>query len=152
MLEALPAAIKVAALTVETLPDALAQLWELAQDDERPTNPHPSHPLRVLCELAEFGVAKPIWFNGMVIDIVSTWFADGQRVSPFDVLEPMLATEGDESTVRGHTITFQPFALRPESIMNLRQRVIDLAFDELESPDLRRSGAAAKLLKSAVRF
>lgn len=152
VLEALPAAIKVAALTVETLPDALAQLWELAQNDERPTNPHPSHPLRVLCELAEFGVAKPIWFNDMVIDIVSTWFADGQRVSPFDVLEPMLATEGDDSTVRGHTITFQPFALRPDSIMNLRQRVIDLAFEELESPDLRRSGAAANLLKSAVRF
>ena len=36
--------------------------------------------------------------------------------------------------------------------MKLRQRVIDLGFEELESPDLRRSGAAAKLLKSALQF
>lgn len=152
VLEALPPVIKLAALTEEMLPEALAQLWELAQGDVRPTNPYPSHPLRVLREVAEFGVAKPIWFNNMVIDIVSTWFADGQRVSPFHVLEPMLATEGDDSTVRGHAITFQPFALRPESITSLRQRVIDLAFEELKSPDLRRSGAAAKFLNSAVQF
>lgn len=152
VLEVLPPVIKHAALTEATLPEALAQLWELAQGDGRPTNPHPSHPLRVLCELAEFGVAKPIWFNEMVVDIASTWFVDGQRLSPFDVLETMLATEGDDSTVRGHTITFQPFALNPQSVMRVRQRVIDLAFEELDSSDLRRSGAAAKLLKSAMQL
>jgi transcriptional regulator with XRE-family HTH domain len=152
VLEALPEAIKLAALTEETLPEALGQLWELAQGDARPTNPHPSHPLRVLCELAEFGVGKPIWFNDLIVDIVSTWFVDGQQLSPFDVLEPMLATEGDESSVRGYTITFQPFALKPQSIMRVRQRVIDLGFEELDSPDLRRSGAAAKALKSAVQL
>jgi hypothetical protein len=152
VLEALPPAIKLAALTEQTLPEALAQLWELAQGDVRPTNPHPSHPLRVLSELAEFGVAKPIWFNDVIVDIASTWFVDSQRLSPFEVLESMLATEGDDSTVRGDTITFQPFALKPQSIMRVRQRVIDLAFEELDSPDLRRSGAAAKLLKSAMQL
>lgn len=152
VLEALPAVIKLAALTEETLPEALAQLWELAQRDKRPTNPHPSHPVRVLCELAQFGVGKPIWFNDLIVDCASTWFVDGQMLSPFDVLEPMLATEGDESSVRGHTISFRPFALDPQSILRVRQRVIDLAFEELGSPDLRRSGGAAKALKSAVQL
>jgi predicted transcriptional regulator len=152
VLESLPTAIKPAALTVETLPVALAQLWELAQGDDRPTNPNPNHPLRVLCELAEFGVTKPIWFNDLIVDVVSGWFEDGQRLSPFDVLEPMLATEGDDSTLRGNTITFTPFGLNPQSVMRIRQRIIDLAFEELESGDLRRSGAAAKLLKSAMQF
>jgi transcriptional regulator with XRE-family HTH domain len=152
VLEALPAAIKLAALTEDTLPEALAQLWELAQGDTRPTNPHPSHPLRGLRELAEFGVGKPIWFNDLIVDSASAWFVDGQQLSPFDVLEPMLATEGDESSFRGHTISFQPFALNPQSIMRVRERVIDLAFKELGSPNLRRSGAAAKALKSALRF
>lgn len=152
MLEVLPAAIKPTAFTEDTLPEALAQLWELAQDDARPTNPYPSHPLRVLRELAEFGVGKPIWFNNLIVDSASTWFVDDQQLSPFDVLEPMLETEGDESFFRGHTITLQPFALNPKSIMKVRQRVIDLAFEELGSPDVRRSGAAAKALKSAVRF
>lgn len=152
VLQALPSALKFAAMDLDTVPEALNQLWELAQGDERPTNQHPEHALRVLCELAEFGVAKPIWFNDQVVDIASTWFADGQRLSPFDVLEPMLATEGEDSSVRGHTITFQPYSLNPQSILRVRQRVIDLGFEELGSSDLRRSGAAAKFLKSALRY
>lgn len=152
VLQALPPALKLAAMNPDTLPEALNQLWELAQGDQRPTNQHPEHPLRVLCELAEFAVAKPIWFNDQVVDIASTWFADGQRPSPFDVLAPMLATEGDESSFRGHTITFKPFSLNPQSIMRVRQRVIDLGFVELCASDLRRSGAAASFLQSALRY
>lgn len=152
VLQALPPALKFAAMNPDTLPDALNQLWELAQGDERPTNQHPEHAVRVLRELARFGVAKPVWFNDQIIDVASAWFADGERLSPFDVLEPMLATEGEDSSVRGHTITFKPFSLNRQSIMRVRQRVIDLAFEELRSSDLRRSGAAAKFLKSALRY
>lgn len=152
VLQALPPALKLAAMTLATLPGALNQLWKLAQDDDRPTNPDPQHPLRILRELAEFGLAKPVMFNSRIVDIVSTWFVGGQRLSPFEVLEPMLATEGDDSRFRGHTITFQPYSLDPTSVMKVRQRVIDLAFEELKSPDRRRAGAAVKLLKSALRF
>ncbi len=152
VLQALPPALRLTAMTAETLPDALNQLWELAQNDKRPTNQHPQHALRVLRELAEFGVGKPIGFNDRVIDTVSKWFADGQDLSPFEVLEPMLATEGEETRFRGHTLLFQPYSLNLQVITPLRQRVIDLAFDELGSYDLRRAGAAAKILKSALRY
>ena len=152
VLQALPPTLRLAALNVDTLPEALSQLWELARDDERPTNQYPEHPLRALRELAEFATAKPIWFNDHIVDIASTWFADGQRLSPFDVLEPMLATEGEDTSLRGHTITFQPYALNPQSIMRVRQRIIDLAFEELGSSDLRRAGAAARFLKSALHY
>lgn len=152
VLRALPPALKLAAMHADTLPEALNQLWELAQRDERPTNQHPDHARRVLRELAQFEVAKPIWFNDQIVDVASRWFADDQRLSPFDVLEPMLATEGENSSVRGNTISFQPFSLNPQSIMRVRQRVIDLAFEELGSSDLRRSGAAAKFLKSALHY
>jgi len=152
VLQALPPALKLAAMTLTTLPEALSQLWNLAQNDDRPTNPNSQHPLRILRELAELGAAKPLAFNDRIIDIVSTWFVGGQRLSPFEVLEPMLATEGDDSRFRGHTITFQPYSLDPTSVMKVRQRVIDLAFAELKSPDRRRAGAAVKLLKSALRY
>src|SRR5690606_36592734 len=152
VLQALPPVLKLAAMSVDTLPEALAQLWELAQSDERPTNQHPEHALRALRELAAFGLAKPVWFNDQIVDIASTWFVDGQRLSPFEVFEPMLATEGEESSARGHTITFQPYSLNPQSVMPVRQRVIDIAFEELGSSNLRRSGAAAEFLKSAVRY
>lgn len=152
VLQALPPVLKLSAMSMATLPEALSQLWELAQGDHRSTNPNPEHPLRILRELAGFGLEKPVMFNSRIVDIVSTWFVDGQQLSPFEVLEPMLATEGEDSRFRGHTITFRPYSLDPSSVMKIRQRVIDLAFTQLESPDLRRSGAAVKLLKSALRF
>lgn len=151
VLHALPPTLKLAAMTLETLPEALGQLWELAREDDRPTNPHHDHPLRVLRELAELGAAKPLVFNHRIIDLVATWFEDGQRLSPFEVLEPMLATEIEDTRFRGHTITFQSYSLNPASVMNVRQRVIDLAFEELNSPDRRRAGSAARLLKSALQ-
>jgi len=52
VLQALPPALKLASLTLTTLPEALSQLWRLAQKDDRPLNPNPEHPLRALRELA----------------------------------------------------------------------------------------------------
>lgn len=152
VLEALPPVLRLAAMNADSLPEALNQLWELAQGDKRPPNQQPEHALRVLQELAGFGVGKPIWFNNRIVDVALTWFADDQRLSPFVVLEPMLATEGEDSTFQGHTIAFRPYSLNPESIMRVRQRVIDFAFDELGSSNLRRSGAAAMFLKSALHY
>ena len=152
VLEALPAALKSAALNADTLPEALAQLWMLAQADDRHDRSRPGHSMRVLKELAEFALTKPLWFNSIVIDVVATWLADGQRISPLEVLEPMLATEADSFSVRGNTILFKPFSIRASAVMAHRQRVIDLAFAELRTGDLLRAGAAAKLLKSALQF
>ena len=151
VLRALPPTLKLAAMTLDALPKALGQLWELARQDDRPVNPHHDHPLRVLRELAGFGAAKPLVFNHRIIDVAATWFEDGQTLSPFEVLEPMLATEIEDSRFHGHTVTFQSYSLSPASVTTVRQRVIDLAFEELHSPDRRRAGSAARFLKSALQ-
>lgn len=151
VLHELPPVQARAALNFETLPEALSQLWELAQIDQRPTNQYPGHALRVLRDIAEFESGKPLEYNHAVIDTVQGWFRDGLRVSPFEVLEPMLATEGNDSSMRGHTITFRPFAFVAANVRPLRQRVIDLAFDEITSADLRRAACAVDALESALR-
>lgn len=152
VLHELAPALKMAAMNFVTLDEALAQLWELAQADQRPTNPHPGHSLRVLAETAEFDICKPLDYNHAVIDTVQTWFDNDSRISPFQVLEPMLATEGDDTSLRGHTLTFRPYPFIAASVMPVRQRVIDLAFDEITSQDLRRAAAAVALLKAALRY
>lgn len=152
VVHALPPALKLAAMNADSLPEALNQLWDLAQRDERPINQNPEHALRVLRELAEFGLAKPIWFIDQIVDIATSWFADTQQLSPFEVLEPILATEGEDSHFRDNTISFRPYSLNPQSVTRVRERVIDLAFEEISSTDLRRSGAAAKFLQSALRY
>lgn len=152
VLHALPSALKFAAMNADSLPEALNQLWDLARRDEHPVNQNPEHAIRVTRELAEFGVAKPIWFIDKIIDIVTSWFGDAQQLSPFEALEPILATEGEDSHLRDHTLRFRPYSLDPQSVTRVRQRVIDLAFREISSQDLRRSGAAAKFLQSALRY
>ena len=152
VLHALPAVHARAALEYETLDEALNQLWDLARNDDRPTNQYHSHPLRVLCDIAEIRPGKPIAYLEAVIDNARTWFSDDLPVSPFDVLEPLLATEGATTRAGRLNITFQPFLLDAQSVKPLRARVIDLAFVELASPNLRRAARAAKTLESALRL
>lgn len=152
VLHELPPVVKLAAMNFDTLVEALSQLWELAQADERPPNQFPDHALRVLRDLATFDIGKPLSYNRAVLDTVASWFAGGLRVSPFQVLEPMLATEGNDSTLRGHTVTFRPFPFIAASVLPVRQRVIDLAFAEIASPDLARAAAATDILRVALRY
>ena len=72
--------------------------------------------------------------------------------SPFDVLEPMLATEGMENRARGYQLIFKPFVLTPTSVAPLRERVLDLAFRELCSPNHRRAVRAADAIGHALRY
>lgn len=152
VLHELPPVLRLVAFTFEYLAEALSQLWELAQGDERLPNQYPDHAIRILRELAEFDIGKPLSYNHAVLDTAATWFADRLRVSPFQLLEPMLATEGNDSTLRGHTITFRPFPFIASSVLPVRQRVIDLAFAELASGDLARASAATDILGVALRY
>jgi hypothetical protein len=77
---------------------ALCLLWSLAQDDDRPTNQFPDHPMRVLAEMAELGTGKPFDYLFAVIDAAESWLGEPAKLSPLDVLEPMLAVEGAAST------------------------------------------------------
>jgi hypothetical protein len=152
VLEALPLILKYCAMTLDTLPEALQQLWRLAADDVRPLNSTSEHPIRILRDLAEISIAKPLAYNKRIVDVARGWFADVTPHSPFEVLEPMLATEGHESSFRAHTLTFRPFSLEPSSVRTVRQQVIDLAFEELRSADLKRAAAAVKAIQHALRY
>lgn len=152
VLNAMPPMLKSAAFTFEALPEALNLLWELAQADERPTNQFPDHAMRVLQDLAEFELGKPAEYNAAVIDAATQWFADDQRLNPFDVLAPMLATEGSRQTYQDFTVTFQPFPLNVEAVIPLRERVIQLALAEAKCPNARRAVAGIHVLESALRY
>ena len=137
------------------LPDVLDILWHLGRRDDRPTNQFPQHALRVLQDLAALELGKPLAFNHAVIDAATRWLAqrlgDSQH-SPFDALEPMLATEGSEDLARGYTLIFKPFVLTPASVASLRQRIIDLAFHELRSSDLRVAVRAVDAIAHALQY
>ncbi|KRB46532.1 hypothetical protein ASD90_22640 [Terrabacter sp. Root181] len=152
VLSELVSMLKPAAYTFETLPTVLELLWELAKNDERNTNQHPEHPLRVLVDLAGFELTKPVNYNEAVFEVASQWFHDTNDLSPFEVLKPLLATESSSQSYQGYTLSFQPFALNTGVVMPLRERVVALAFQEVQQPDVRRAVAAIECLEAAMRY
>jgi transcriptional regulator with XRE-family HTH domain len=135
----------------EFLRPALDRLWALAQDDKRPTNQHPDHPLRVLQAIADLRTGKPFAYIDVVIDAAADWLTMPSRLSPFDLVEPVLAVEGSNEVSTDMTLTFYPFGIDPISVRPVRQRVVDLAFDQAESSDLPSAIRAIKTLGQAIR-
>jgi transcriptional regulator with XRE-family HTH domain len=136
---------------LEFLRPALNRLWALALDDQRPTNQHPEHPLRVLRGIADLRTGKPFVYIDAVIDAATDWLTAPSRLSPFDVLEPILAVEGSDEVSSDMALTFHSFGVDPVSVRPVRQRVVDLAFTQAESSDVPSAVRAIKTLEQAIR-
>jgi transcriptional regulator with XRE-family HTH domain len=155
VLHSLPEVLKLVAYNVDYLPESLDLLWRLAQDDTRPTNQNPDHPIRILSELAGYDNAKPAAFNSALIDAAERWLkelsADSVH-SPFDVIEPMLATEGTTHSSEGLTITLRPFLVNAKVVEPLRDRVVAVALTEARSSDLKRAVRAVAAVEAGLRY
>jgi len=156
VLHHLPSVVENVAYDPESLPDALDLLWQLAQRDERPTNQHPEHPIRILRNLAEYRLGKSRVYSEAVIDAAEGWLTQQQDTdpphSPFDVLEPLLATEGEDRTFDVHRVTLRSFSLNSEAVRELRSRVMDLALREARAADPRRAVRAVQAMRTALRY
>lgn len=151
VIHGLPPVLKAIGYHLEQLPDALDLLWTLAQDDDRPTNQFPDHPMRVLVEMADLHTGKPFDYLYAVIDAAESWLRQPSKLSPFDVLEPMLAVEGSDNFSSGMTITFHAYGLAPDSVRGVRSRVISLAADNAKTEDVVTAVRAVKALEAAIR-
>ncbi|MBP7705035.1 MAG: restriction endonuclease [Caulobacter sp.] len=153
-LEVVPEILRNIAYTAEYLDEAVALLWEMGRQDERRTGPHPSHPMRVLAEMAAFEDGKPFEINDAMFGFALAQ-ADRDDVwsgayTPLDLLEPFLATEGvhDESTSRGITMT--PFQLRYDVLTPYRTQVVDKLFDLMGQQDPVTARKAALAIQNAL--
>jgi transcriptional regulator with XRE-family HTH domain len=147
--------LKHAAMTVEHVEAAASRLWELGKDDQRALNQYPSHPIRVLRELAEIAPGKPAeycervvqWAIGM-INARKDPFGEN---SLFGVLEAALATEGHTTESQGHSIAMTAFTVRRQGVAAMRRTAIDFLLQALEAPDRRMATRAACALEHALR-
>ncbi|MDQ2873910.1 MAG: helix-turn-helix domain-containing protein [Actinomycetota bacterium] len=135
----------------EFLRPTLDRLWALAQEDTRPTNQHPEHPLRVLRGIADLHTGKPFAYINAVIDAAADWLTTPSSLSPFEVIEPILAVEGSDEVSSEMKLTFHPFGIDPVSVRPVRQRVVDLAFTQAESSDIPSAVRAINMLGQAIR-
>jgi hypothetical protein len=128
VLNALPPLLKGTSFNLDYLPRSCDLLWHLGRDDERQTNPHPEHAIRVLSDLAGYDIDKPVEVNSAVLNAIERWLkepdAHEHLHSPLDVLDPLLAKEGDAARYRGHSIIFRPFAVSFETTKPIREKAI----------------------------
>jgi transcriptional regulator with XRE-family HTH domain len=148
--------LRTAAYDPEALPEAADVLWELARGDARHPNQHPNHALRILSELASFDQRGVTTFQQALPAIVERWLhrpqREGDAHDPLTVLNPLLAADGHQEIWDALALTFRPFLVNPDApaVAELRSRVLDLAFGQLTSPDLRRAAAAAQTIGAAL--
>ncbi|MGW6879495.1 hypothetical protein ACWGEU_04405 [Streptomyces goshikiensis] len=154
---ALVPVLQAAAHSLEFLPQAATLLWRLGRDDKRPLHRYPSHPLRVLEELAGYTRWGPTKYQQILVSQVERWLAREPATpsvhQPLSVLTPVLATEGDDQlwTPTTWTLTFSPYVLAPtKEILDIRGTVLDVAFKELGHPQPERASAALSLIGKAL--
>ncbi|MGA5887034.1 hypothetical protein ACPCK4_32385 [Streptomyces cellulosae] len=159
VLQALAPVLQATAYHSEFLPQAAALLWVLGRDDARPTRQHPRHPLRILEEVASFTRLGPTDRQQILIAQVERWLGRTRDVpsihQPLSVLAPILATEGQDEvwTPSDWTLTFRPYVLLPApAVLEVREAVLDLAFEELGRPEHERASAAISVIGAALNL
>ncbi len=156
VLKELPSVLENVGYNLDHLPATVDILWDLARYDARPTNQYPNHPIRVLSELAAYGVAKPAVFQEILVDGVERWLEREDLgewpYSPFEVIKPLLATEVEVRRSDGLSLTLQSFLVNVEAVKGLRGRVLNLAFAEAHLDDPKRAVDAVETIEAAITY
>ncbi|SEH40331.1 ATPase [Tardiphaga sp. OK245] len=155
-LKQLPQIFRYAAYNLEHLPRAAAALWELGKDDERQTNQHPEHAIRVLAELCEVQPNKPFAYNQAILEFGLALAVEpgcwNCRHTPLDILTPIFKTEGHTTTSQAYTMSFNPFTVHADAVKGMRGRVVDLILELMENPNIRVATRAADAIADALRY
>ncbi len=137
----------------EWLYRACELLWRLAQSDQRPTNPHPDHPARILCDLAGYSRYKPLDCTQQVTSQAIDWLQrDGGKLV-FDILDHALRKEFEDHISDGHAVTFyvsSALELGQERVLALRDQVLDAVIEQFLGNDTSLAVRAAESLGLAL--
>jgi hypothetical protein len=133
---------------------AMELLWELARDDDRPTNPHPNHPLRVLTDLG--GYDHTAAHHNALLELVEREAlrrdVDDHPNSPLPLASALLAREGMTSHSRGLTWQLGSYTVNAEATQRWRRRIRALLVDRALRGSARQQLIAAELFGDALRL
>lgn len=154
VLETLPELLRGISYNLNYLPRCADILWRLGRDDARATGSRPEHPMRILIDLAAYDSGKPVAVNRTMTDAVERWLKEPDvhehLHSPLEVLDPMLAKEGDSARSRGHGVVFRPFAVSFERTKKAREKIISLLSECLEAESTKVVFHALKSLTKTL--
>lgn len=154
MRDGLARILRQVAFGLDYLPEACQLLWWMGRNDARALNSHPDHPIRVLQDLAAYGLRKPIGYNAAVLEAAGQWVADpslgNYRYSPLDVLDKLLVKYGENWESHGFSIGFGYFGLDQQYVGPLRKTAIEDVSSLLKSDRPRVVGRALDSLHQII--
>lgn len=130
--------------------EATGILWQLAKRDGRRPNNYPDHAQRVLTDLAEYGRYKPIAINDRMVDFAARMIErpdafDGP-FTPLDIVDRLLAKEGEFTESEGLMFSIGGFALNYPAVRPVREKALRLVESCLKSEDAKAARQAVDSL------
>lgn len=155
-LSALADILRNAAHTPAYFAAAAEGLWELGRHDDRHINPYPSHPIRVLTDLAAYYPNKPLLYAKETLALGERLVADPSQWTgthtPLEVLRPLLALEGTTHRSDGRVIHMGAFFVTYDLVAPLRNRVTEIVLGLLTHEDPKIARLAAAELDHILRY
>jgi transcriptional regulator with XRE-family HTH domain len=147
--------VRYAAYTYDHVQKACQLLWAAGRNDARALHQQPSHGIRILKELAEFQLNKPIQY---VREVVSFALALLERpaslkstYTPFSILEGTLRTEMQSTSFSRSTMTITRYQLPLEKVQSVRDEVTGALLKYLQEGPPQRAFLAAQTMSQALQ-
>lgn len=140
---------------LEYLPRCCDILWNLGNDKEGILQSETSHPIRILIDIAEYGIKKPIIIQKIILDAIEKWLQNPdihEHIhSPLDVLDPILRKEGDSAIFKNYQLISTPFLVNYENVKVIRNKAISILNDLINSKSIKVVNRVLKSLIGALR-
>lgn len=147
--------VRNAAYTYDHVQEACQLLWTAGRNDVRPLHQQPSHGIRILKELAEFQLNKPIEYVREVVRFALALLERPASLktpqTPFAILEGALCTEMEATSSSRLTITITRYQLPLEWARKVRDEVTGALLKYLREGPPRRAFLSAQTMGQALR-
>lgn len=140
---------------LDYLPRCCDILWNLGKDKEGILQSETGHPIRILIEIAEYGIKKPLIIQKIVLDAIEKWLQNPDvhehLHSPLDALDPILRKEGDSTIFKNYQLISTPFLVNYENVKVIRNKAISILNDLTNSKSINVVNRVSKSLIGALR-
>lgn len=155
-LHLLPRLLKNIGYHTKYLDQVCKLLWQLGKNETPSTKNITEQAIQVLKEICDIEPNKPIAYSETIIEFGLSLIHDENawkgKVTPLDILKPILATEGFVTETKGIKVTFSRYHISLEAIGTLRTKVIDAALSLLTHQNQIMALHAAKFLNCAMHY
>lgn len=147
--------VRYAAYTYDHVQEACQLLWTAGRNDARALHQQPSHGIRILKELAQFQLNKPIEYVREVVRFALALLERPASLkttyTPFAILEGALCTEMEARSFSRLTITITRYQLPLEWARQVRNEVTGALLKYLREGPPRRAFLSAQTMGQALR-